>query len=62
MAKLLCTDSRNPDGGEIIKEFDNEQAQRMLDVKHPQKGWVLKDEAYKMEKGKIVPVVANKSK
>ncbi len=55
--KLLCTDSRNADGTEKIVPFDFDHAQRILDVKHPQKGWVLKDSLYKMEKGKIVEIL-----
>lgn len=54
MPKLLCTDRKDENGQDIIKEFEIEYAQRILDVKHPMKGWKLQDSDYKMEKGKIV--------
>ena len=40
------------------KKINIDLAQRMLNVKHPQKGWKLEDPAYKMVGGKIEPVTA----
>lgn len=39
---------------DVVQEFTIEHAQRILDVKHPQNPWKLKDEEYKIEQGKIV--------
>ena len=41
---------------EVVQEFELEHANRILNVRHPQKTWELKDPAYKMDKGQIVPV------
>ena len=43
---------------EVTQEFDLAWAQRILDVKHPQKTWVLAstETNFKVEQGKIVAI------
>ena len=53
MVKLVYKDA---EGKEVEQEFDLKHAQRILDVRHPQNPWKLKDEEYAMSQGKIQKV------
>lgn len=38
---------------DLMKLFDLDHAQAILDIKHPQKSWILADDNYEMVAGKI---------
>lgn len=53
MITLKCTDRKNTDGSDILQSFEDSHAQRILDVKHPARGWVLCDDNYILIQGVI---------
>lgn len=56
LVTLQATDSKNPDGSWYTQKFDIEHAQRIMDVRHPNKGWKLADPSFEMKAGQITAI------